>query len=261
MTGGALVAAVVAALAVALGLPPPVRVGPRPTRATLRPWATPALGVAGAALCWRLLDVHDFVLATILGACGLGVAGSVRRRRRARAADHRAERVLGACEAMASDLAAGQAPLTVLRRAAQEWPELQPVAVAGQMGADVPAVLRELAQRPGAGQLRTLAATWQVAQDTGAGLSLAMHRAAGAIRAQRRTARLVASELAAAYATARMLALLPLFVLLLGIGVGGDPVGFLLGTSAGLVVLGCGLALSFAGLWWLERLADGVLGR
>jgi tight adherence protein B len=71
----------------------------------------------------------------------------------------------------------------------------------------------------------------------------------------------VAAELAAAHATARMLAVLPIGVLLLGSGIGGDPVGFLLGSTAGLVCLALGLGLSFAGLTWLERIADGVLGR
>ena len=71
----------------------------------------------------------------------------------------------------------------------------------------------------------------------------------------------MAAELAAAYATARMLAVLPLGVLLLGSGVGGDPVGFLTGSMPGLVCLAMGLGLSFGGLFWLEGIADRVLRR
>ena len=97
--------------------------------------------------------------------------------------------------------------------------------------------------------------------DTGSGLAGAIRQAADAIRADRRTARLVAAELASAHATARMLAVLPLGVLLLGTGIGGDPVGFLTGSTAGLVCLAVGLALSYAGLLWLERIADRVLRR
>jgi tight adherence protein B len=162
---------------------------------------------------------------------------------------------------MASDLASGQPPLLSLDRAAAEWAELAPVATAGRLGADVPAVLRELAARPGARQLRTLAATWQVAHDTGSGLAAAIAQAAETIRSERRTARLVAAELASARATARMLAVLPLGVLALGAGIGGDPVGFLVDTTPGLVCLALGLAMSFAGLSWLEGIADRVLRR
>jgi tight adherence protein B len=200
-------------------------------------------------------------LAVIVAGVALAVGSLVRRRRRARAADRRAEEVLAVCEALASDLAAGQPPVVCLTRAAAEWPELGPAAAAGEMGADVPAALRLLARRPGAVQLRNLAASWQVAHETGSGLAAAVNRAAQGIRAQRRTARLVSAELASARATARMLAVLPVGVLLLGAGVGGDPVGLLLTTPFGLGCLAVGSALSLAGLAWLEHIADRVLRR
>jgi len=62
-------------------------------------------------------------------------------------------------------------------------------------------------------------------------------------------------------ATARLLAVLPLGVLLLGSGLGGDPIGFLLGTTPGLVCLCAGVALEYLGLRWLARIGDRVLGR
>ena len=210
---------------------------------------------------WTFLPVRTFVLAAILALTGLAVLRMLRRRAAAAAADQRSAQVLAACEALASDLTAGQPPLLCLDRAAAEWSELAPVAAAGRMGADVPDALRDLAARPGGGQLRTLAASWAVAHRTGAGLALAIHRAAESIRAERRTARLVASELASARATARMLAVLPLGVLLLGSGIGGDPVGFLVGTTGGLGCLAVGLALSLAGMRWLDAIADRVLRR
>lgn len=218
------------------------------------------VGIVILAL-WSWLDAHEFALAVLVGLVVMAVARLARRRRDSRAADRTADQVLAVCDAMASDLTAGQPPLVSLDRAAVEWPEFAPVAVAGQMGADVPGQLRELAQRPGARELRTLAATWQVAHETGSGLAAAIGQAAGAIREDRRTARLVAAELAAAHATARMLAVLPVGVLLLGAGIGGDPLGFLTRSTAGLVCLGAGLGLSYAGLLWLERIADRVLRR
>jgi tight adherence protein B len=210
-------------------------------------------------LVWGLVPFRTFVLITIVCGAAVGVFGILRRRRAARRADRRADHVLGCCVGMAGDLAAGQPPITVLERAAADWPELAPVAVAGRVGADVPTAFRELARRPGAGSLRTVAASWQVAEETGAGLAAALHRAADSIRAERRTARLVAAELAAARATARMLAVLPVGVLLMGAGIGGDPVGFLLHHPLGLACLGTGAALSLLGLRWLEVIADRVL--
>ncbi len=207
------------------------------------------------------LSPQRLVLVGLLAAAAHGVVATLRRRRAARAADRRSAEVLAVCDALASDLAAGQPPLLSLDRAAAEWPELAPAATAGRMGAAVPDVLRELSARPGARALRTLAAAWEIAHETGAGLAAAVAQAAEAIRQDQRSARLVAAELAAAHATARMLAVLPVGVLLLGSGIGGDPVGFLTGSTAGLVCLAVGLALSFAGLRWLERIADGVLAR
>lgn len=219
-----------------------------------------AVGVAVAA-GWSLLSPRMLVLALVTVATAAGVLRLVGRRRAARQADRRAELVLGTCEAMAADLASGQPPLAALRRSAEDWPELEPAASAGDMGADVPVALRVLSTLPGAGQLRTLAASWEVAHRTGAGLADAVGRAADTIRSDRRTARLVAAELASARATARMLAVLPVGVLLMGVGVGGDPVGFLLGTPVGLGCLVVGLVLCWVGLTWLDRIADQVLRR
>ena len=50
-------------------------------------------------------------------------------------------------------------------------------------------------------------------------------------------------------------------MVLLGVSVGGDPVGFLTGNPFGLGCLAAGLSLSFVGMLWLHRIADGVLGR
>ena len=251
-------AAVLAALAVLLVFPGSAshaRNGsPMPARA--------ALAGGGAAVLftsWAWLDLHHVLLLAVGSVTAMGGVRVVARRRAAVHAAARSEQVLAACDAIAADLRAGQPPSSALDRAARAWPELAPVAATGHLGADVPTAMREVARRPGGGKLRRAAATWQVAHETGAGLADAMHAAAQAIREELQTSRLVATELAAAHATARMLAVLPAGVLLLGIGVGGDPVGFLLDSTPGVVVLAAGLALSFAGLLWLERIADGVV--
>ena len=49
-----------------------------------------------------------------------------------------------------------------------------------------------------------------------------------------------------------------MFGLLLGAGLGGDPVGLLLGTTAGNGLLLAGTGLALAGTLWVERLAGRV---
>ncbi len=86
-------------------------------------------------------------------------------------------------------------------------------------------------------------------------MAIALSRVADASRRRRATQHLVASELASAQATARLVAGLPVLVLVMGSGLGGDPWAFLLATPAGLVCLAAGLLLVYAGLAWIERVA------
>lgn len=176
-------------------------------------------------------------------------------RRGRRAADTTA--VLEVCDLLAAELTVGRPPGDALRTAGRLWPPLTPVVEAYRLGADVPTALRALARdRPGAADLHLVAGAWQVAHHSGHGLAAALARTSRSIRARRRTRRLVDSELASARATARLVALLPLAVLLVGSGAGSDPWSFLLTTPIGLAFLACGLALIGCGLWWIERLAD-----
>lgn len=180
---------------------------------------------------------------------------TVVRRRREVAADQAA--VLEVCDLLAAELAAGRPPGAALSAASERWPPLIAAVEAVRLGADVPDALRRLAEiRPGAADLRWVAGAWQVAQHSGHGLSAALERTAGGLRSRRRTRRLVDSELASARATARLVACLPLAVLVMGSGAGSDPWTFLLATPAGWVCLAGGLGLIGLGLWWIERLAD-----
>jgi tight adherence protein B len=217
--------------------------------------------IVGGGVVVGLLDGTHLVVGLI--ALGVVAAASreLARRRRAADADARAGRLLSACEGLAADLRAGQPPTVALEAAADQWPELAPAAAAARLGADVPAALRAVARRPGAAQARVVAAAWQVAHRSGAGLAGALGTAAAHLRDERSAARVVATEMAAARSTARLLAALPAAILLLGDGLGGDPVRFLLDTSPGLTCLATGLSVEYAGLLWLGRIADQVLGR
>lgn len=176
-------------------------------------------------------------------------------RRHETAADQAA--VLDVCDLLAAELAAGRPPGAALSAATERWPPLGAAVEAVRLGADVPEALRRLAlERRGAADLRWVAGAWQVAQHSGHGLAAALERTAGGLRARRRTRRLVDSELASARATARLVACLPLAVLLMGSGAGSDPWSFLLATPVGWICLAGGLGLIGLGLWWIERLAD-----
>lgn len=200
-------------------------------------WLLGAVGASAAALGWRLLGA----------------------RRRALAAQARAEQVVLACDAIAGDLGAGLPPGWALQRVARHWPEFAPVAVAADLGADVPDRLRDLAALPGADRLGVVAATWQVAHRSGSGLADALRDVAGVLREDAAIRRLVEGELAAARSTAQLMCALPGAVLLLGVGVGSHPWHFLFASIPGLACLAGGVLLDLAGLLWMQRIADGVL--
>lgn len=242
------VAAALATLtAVLLARPVPVR---RPS--SLPAWAAVPgglvlLGWAGAP------PGPALVVATAAGGAAL-----VRRQlARRRAAEEGAARVRGFCEELAGGLAAGLPVDAALAASVARWPELEELATTHRLGGTVPEVLHRLSTRPGADDLRLVAAAWSVAHRSGASLATALAEVADTVRGRQRTRRVVGSELASARATARLMAALPAFTLGLGSGT-GDPVGFLLGTTPGLVCLAAGLLLGLLGLAWIEAIAWSV---
>lgn len=228
----------------------------------LQRWRAPA--VAGGAVVVATVSAsvagHPrlLVLGMIAGAAAIVVARLWTRSRHDRAARYQRARVVELCEVLQAELSAGQAPLAALARAATDWPLVEPAVRMGAAGGDVPAALREASTRAGAGDLRILAAAWQVAHRTGHGLADAVARVAAELRASEQTRRVVLGELASARATARLVAALPVLAWLIGSGAGGDPWSFLLGSPAGLACLAGGLAFGLAGWAWIEAIARDV---
>jgi tight adherence protein B len=161
---------------------------------------------------------------------------------------------------LAAELAAGQPPALALAHAAADLhpPPCPRGGRAAAAGGDVVAALRVDAGAPGADALQGLAACWEVAEQSGAGLALAVGRLAEGVRATAEARAQLRAEVAAARASARLLAGLPVFGLVIGHWIGADPLAWLLGTWPGRAALALGLLLEVLGLVWLARMVRGV---
>lgn len=168
--------------------------------------------------------------------------------------------LLALLRALAAELETGQPTQHALQQAVRDLrPDPCPRASqAARLGGDVAAALRQDAQRPGATTLRNLAACWEVAEHSGAGLALAVSRLADSVRASQESRAQLDAEVAAVRTSARLLALLPLFGLLIGHWIGAEPIAWLVGSWIGRLVLVAGVALQLLGLAWLRRMVAGV---
>ncbi|MDX6298507.1 MAG: tight adherence protein [Nocardioidaceae bacterium] len=195
-------------------------------------------------------------VAGIAGMVAAGVARRIVRQCRQRRSRRRHQRgVIRFCDALSAELRGGLPALTALERSCAGEPELAPVVSAARLGADVPAALRGCGGVPGAQGLRAVAAAWEVAGTSGAAFAGVLERVAAGLRSDEDARAEVEAALGPPRATAKMLAVLPLFGLGLGSSMGADPVGFLVASQWGLGCLLVGIVLSLAGLWWVERLA------
>ncbi len=254
MRGAWLVAAAVAAAGAAVLFVPvrgrssrngPVR---SPHLAAMAVGTTTTLAVVG------LRGVH-LALALVLLAAGWALLRMVARSKAERAAAVRRRLVVDYAEALAGELRAGQPVLTALERASPSWPESGAVVAAATLDADVAAALRRLGNEPGGGALHRLAGAWELCAATGAGLAFAVEQVVETARVEQRTASMVQGELASARATARLVASLPVIVLLAAQGMGASSWEFLTATPAGVGCLAAGLGLALLGMWWIDRIA------
>ncbi|MEW2412614.1 type II secretion system F family protein [Streptomyces sp. NPDC046866] len=200
-----------------------------------------------------------------LAAAGVAVP-LVRRRLAARQQERdrcaRAAEVIALCGAAVGELRAGaqpgQALTAALRRTAAgpgaPGPAETAVLAAAAFGGDVPGALRQAAREPGAEGLAGMAACWRISVDGGAGLAAGLDRLEGALRADRDRREALRAQLAGARSTAVVLALLPLVGLVIGTGLGADPLRVLLHTPVGWGCLLAGGVLEALGLLWCRRI-------
>lgn len=240
-----------------LRVEPPVRV----RRAAPR-WAFGALALAGSVVAAGVLGGPGAAaLALAVGQ----VVGSVavlasRRAGRTARARGRAE-VVHAGELVAGLLRVGRVPSAALVEAAEDAPVLRIAAAELQAGGEVSAALRRSASGAGHEGLLDLAAAWEVSVSTGGSLVGAVDAAAARLAADEDVARVVDAELAAARLGGRVMALLPFVGLLLGFGLGGDPLAFLLGSLLGWACLNVGVGLACGGVLWIDTVAARSGGR
>lgn len=225
------------------------RPAPRPVVALAIPlavmWAAGRIGISGP---------HVVLVITMAGVAAFGVRQwRVALRRR-----HLRERrrlVSEAIGLMSAELRAGILPQRVLSGLAAEFIFLAPAARAADLGGDVPAALCAAADETGAELLAELAGAWLVAERAGAPLAHVLDRLEETARGDLEIEREVESGLAPARATGRLMAVLPVFGLALGSGMGGDPVAILTSTYPGVLCLAAGCGLACAGVAWVERIA------
>ncbi|MEO3972362.1 type II secretion system F family protein [Streptomyces sp. CAU 1734] len=215
-------------------------------------WLCPPLGLLLGALGESVVPVIGGVLAVPL------VRRRLRARELARERVRRAEGVIALCGAVAGELRAGAQPGPALVFAAASTGALGPgeaaVVAAARFGGDVPQALREAARAPGAGGLAGVGACWRVAVDSGAGLAAGLDRLEAALRAERDQREDTRAQLAGAWSTIVLLAVLPVVGLAMGWALGADPLRVLLHTPGGLLCLLAGGVLEAAGLWWAARI-------
>ncbi|MFJ9689171.1 type II secretion system F family protein [Streptomyces bacillaris] len=259
--------------------------GPVEPRPGWRPWSSllRARELSGERREWWCVPVA--VLLAVLGASVLPLlAGAVavplvrrwlRGRARRRQGERAADTVAALCGAVVGELRAGQEPGQALLAGLRECAAAEPqagggpgggawlgdaeaaVLAAARFGGDVPAALRRAADGPGLEGLSGMAACWRVAVDGGAGLAAGLDRLETALRADRRRREELRAQLAGAWSTVVVLALLPVAGLGLGAALGAEPLRVLLHTPGGLLCLVVGGFLEAAGLFWARRIVRG----
>ncbi len=256
--------AVVAAAFAAMLVP-----APRPELGRIRPGTAkvrhPHLvgGRSVAALATICVAFGALLAGPVAAALGGCIAVIARWRRRvmlrSREAAQRRAGTADACRVLSVTLRAGRGPADALATAATEQPDIAAATRAAQIGGDVVSALREAGRKPGGEGWSAIAAAWLVSERSGASLADVVDQVLAVLRDRLAAAGEAQTELAAVQTTASLLALLPAVPLMLGAGVGGDPVGFLFHTVAGGGCLAVGLLLSVAGLAWVDRLSRAAL--
>ncbi|MFE3517674.1 type II secretion system F family protein [Streptomyces sp. NPDC059166] len=212
-----------------------------------------------APVAAALAVLGDSVLPLLAGALAVPLMRRwLRRRAGTRQRERATDEVTSLCGAVVGELRAGRNPGQALLVAARNTGALgaagPEVLAAARFGGDVPGALRTASAGPGLEGLAGMAACWRVAVDGGAGLAAGLARLEGALAGEQRRRDELRAQLAGAWSTVVILALLPVAGLALGAALGADPLAVLLHSPGGLVCLVTGVLLEGAGLFWASRI-------
>jgi tight adherence protein B len=259
------VALLVGGLVLLQGIPA-ARVPQHAGGGTVRSRARP--GRLGLVLGGMLGAVVAALLATVVAglpvgpgawlAAGLAAGVALRERvrgRRRRDLERARDRLDESVVLLAAELSAGRPPAQALQAGADAAPdEFAEAAQVAALGGDPAPALRRAAGLPGRAAAADVAAAWQVAGRTGAPVAAIMQRIRLGLQADLAAVREADEQVAPVYATARVLAVLPLGGLALGWALGVDSVRLLVSTGWGQACLLSAVGLVGAGLAWVEAI-------
>lgn len=161
-------------------------------------------------------------------------------------------------ETLAADLRAGALPRVSIERLALEFDVLVEVHRGMCHGADMAEAWKRAAKQPGCDAFVWVGAAWAVANESGAPLAEVLDSVAAEVRSELELVRDVEAAVAPARSTALLMAVLPLFALGLGSGMGAAPVEVITTNIWGAVSVTLGVTLAVAGVFWVDLIAEGV---
>jgi tight adherence protein B len=172
-------------------------------------------------------------------------------RRAARASTLEVARMV---ERLAVVLGSGSPLRSAWRIVAESLPagELADLALRVSAGADPRRAARGRLAR--SAEIRALGAALEVCEHSGAPMSSLLEGLASALRGLHDAAAARRSAFAGPRATGRILLGLPVAGIALGALLGADPVGTLVSTGPGRILLAAGSALTLGGWWWMRSL-------
>jgi tight adherence protein B len=225
-------------------------------RRTSRWWLPLVSGVAGGLVAgWVVAGAAGVVVAAASMIAVLTMLRLIRLRNRGRRAAAARADVAHACRVLAGQLRVGRIPADAVRVAAVDCPVLGTASSLLELGSDPVRHWRDESARPGYAGLLVLARAWSVATRTGAPLAPSLERVAEALGRDLAVERLVFGEAAAARATAKVMAAMPICGIGLGYLIGGRPLQFLVSGPLGWACLVGGLAAAAAGVLWIDWLS------